>query len=52
LDVQLGILGEVGADAEDFRCSISVDVPVSIEVSGGVDLIIPEVCQASGSEIL
>jgi hypothetical protein len=52
LDVQLGILGEVGADAENFRGGIRVDVAVTIEVSGGVDLIVPKVCQASGNEVL
>jgi hypothetical protein len=52
LDVQLGILGKVGADAEDLRGGIGFDVSASVEFSGGVDLIVSKVCQGSGREVL
>jgi hypothetical protein len=52
LDAQLAILDEVGADTEDLRGGIGVDVAVSIEVSSGVDLGVSEICQAGGGEVL
>jgi hypothetical protein len=48
----LAILDEVGADTEDLRGGIGIDVAVSIEFSRGVDLVVSEICQASGSEVL
>jgi hypothetical protein len=48
----LGVLDDVGADAEDLGGGIGFDVAVSIEVSGGVDLVISKVCQGSRGEAL
>ena len=52
LHVQLGILDDIGADAIDRGGGIGIDVAVSVEVSGCVDLCVSEISQSCWREAL